>query len=308
MMRSVPTPAVVFELCRPFTLLAPMVGVVAGAGAAVGASDTALSAPLMLRITMGIIMAGLLNAASNALNQVFDIDVDSINKPDRPLPSGRLSTAFALGQALFLYGIALLLAWPLSNQNGPECFALVCIAALFTVVYSVPPFRTKRFGWMANLTIAIPRGLLLKVAGWSIVAPVFSNAEPWVLGGLFFLFLVGASTAKDYADIEGDQRGGIQSLPIRLGWRKAHAWTSPFYVLPWLLMMAIPLLPNPLLTASPLGLIVLGGLCAAYGIWVVLLLRDEPTRMGQEGNHLAWFHMYVLMMTAQVGSCLVYVL
>ena len=161
---------------------------------------------------------------------------------------------------------------------------------------------------MANLTIAIPRGLLLKVAGWSIVAPVFSNAEPWVLGGLFFLFLMGASTAKDYADIEGDQRGGIQSLPIRLGWRKAHAWTSPFYVLPWLLMMAIPLLPNPLLTASPLGLIVLGGLCAAYGIWVVLLLRDEPTRMGQEGNHLAWFHMYVLMMTAQVGSCLVYVL
>lgn len=285
-----------------------MVGVMAGAGAAIGASGTALSASLLLHITVGAAMAGLLNAASNALNQVFDVEVDSINKPDRPLPSGRMSTSFALVQAVVLYGVALLMAWPLCNQNGPECFVLACIAALFTVAYSVPPLRTKRFGWLANLTIAIPRGMLLKVAGWSIVAPVFSHAEPWILGGLFFLFLVGASTAKDFADIEGDERGGIQSLPIRLGWRKAHAQTAPFYVLPWLLMTVIPLLPNPLLTASPLGLIVLGGLCAAYGIWVVLLLRDEPTRMGQEGNHLAWFHMYVLMMTAQVGSCLVYLL
>ena len=71
-------------------------------------------------------------------------------------------------------------------------------------------------------------------------------------------------------------------------------------------MMAIPLLPTPPLTAPPLGLIVLGGICAAYGTWVVLLLRDEPTRMGQEGNHLAWFHMYVLMMTAQIGSGIIY--
>ena len=289
-------------------MLAPMVGVLAGAGAAIGASGAVLSAPLMLRISVGAVMAGLLNAASNALNQVFDIELDRINKPDRPLPSGRMSASFAMGQAVVLYWIALWLAWPLRNQDGPECFVLVCIATGFTVAYSVPPLRAKRFGWMANLTIAIPRGLLLKVAGWSIVAPVFSNAEPWVLGGLFFLFLVGASTAKDYADIEGDERGGIRSLPIQLGWRKAHTWTSPFYVLPWLLMMATPLLPTPLLTASPLGLIMLGGLCAAYGAWVVLLLRDEPTRMGQEGNHLAWFHMYVLMMTAQIGSCLVYLL
>ena len=78
-----------------------------------------------------------------------------------------------------------------------------------------------------------------------------------------------------------------------MGWRKAHAQTLPFYVLPWLLMIAMPLLSQPLMTAPPLGLIVLGGICAAYGMWVVLLLRDEPARMGQDGNHLAWFHMYV---------------
>jgi len=259
----------------------------------------------MLAPMVGV-MAGVLNAASNALNQVFDIEVDRINKPKRPLPSGRMSRSFAMRQSLGMYSVALLMAWPIRNEQGPECFILVCMAALFTVAYSVPPLRTKRYGWRANLTIAIPRGLLLKVAGWSIVAPVFSDVEPWVLGGLFFLFLIGASTAKDYADMEGDEQCGIRNLPIRMGWQKAHAWTSPFYVLPWLLMMAIPLLPNPPLTAPPLGLIVLGGICAAYGTWVVLLLRDEPTRMGQDGNHLAWFHMYVLMMTAQIGSGIIY--
>lgn len=88
------------QLCRPFTMLAPMVGVLAGAGAAIGASGTALSTALVLRIGMGAVMAGVLNAASNALNQVFDIEVDRINKPKRPLPSGRMSRSFAMSQSL----------------------------------------------------------------------------------------------------------------------------------------------------------------------------------------------------------------
>lgn len=287
-------------------MLAPVIGVLAGAAAALGASGTDLSAPLLIRISIGAIMAGLLNAASNALNQIHDLEVDRINKPNRPLPSGRMSVSAARWQSLCLYATALLMAWPLTNEEGRECFVLVCIAALFTVAYSVPPLRTKRFGWRANLTIAIPRGLLLKVAGWSIVAPVFSDSEPWMLGSIFMLFLLGASTAKDYADMEGDRRGGIRNLPIRLGRQKAHAVTAPLYVLPWVLMTVIPWFPNPPLSAPPLGLILLGGLCTAYGTWVVFLLRDEPLRQGQGGNHLAWFHMYVLMMIAQIGSALVY--
>ena len=305
-MRTAFSLSAAIELCRPFTMIAPAVGVMAGAGAAIGANGDSLSSVLLLHIGLGAVMAGLLNAASNSLNQVFDLEVDKINKPGRPLPSGKMSVRSAARQSAFLYVTALMLAWPLRNEHGPECFVLVCIAALFSLAYSVPPFRTKRFGWRANLTIAIPRGLLLKVAGWSIVAPVFSNSEPWILGGLFCLFLLGASTAKDYSDMQGDQLGGIRNLPIRLGSQKAHAQTSPFYVLPWVLLMAIPCAPSPLLSAPPLGLIVLGGICTAYGIWLVLLLKDEPNRQGQEGNHLAWFHMYVLMMTAQIGTGMVY--
>jgi len=61
----------------------------------------------------------------------------------------------------------------------------------FTFVYSAPALgRTKAHTFGANLTIAIPRGMLLKVAGWSMVASV-GHTEPWFIGSIFFLFLLG---------------------------------------------------------------------------------------------------------------------
>ena len=85
-----------------------------------------------------------------------------------------------------------------------ECFFIYLAGMLFTFVYSAPAFgRTKANAFLANLTIAIPRGCLLKVAGWSMVASIF-RVEPWFIGGIFFLFLLGAATTKDFSDMKGD--------------------------------------------------------------------------------------------------------
>ena len=110
-------------------------------------------------------------------------------------------------------------------------------AAVITVLYSVPPFRTKRLGIWANLTIAIPRGVLLKVAGWSSVKTVI-GLEPWYIGAIFGLFLLGASTTKDFADMEGDARGGCRTLPIIYGVRRAAWMISPSFVVPFLMISA----------------------------------------------------------------------
>ena len=75
--------------------------------------------------------------------------------------------------------------------------------------------RTKRLGVWANVTIAIPRGTLLKVAGWTLVASAFS-AEPWAIGGLFGLFLLGAASTKDFSDADGDRAGGCETLPVNV--------------------------------------------------------------------------------------------
>ena len=101
----------------------------------------------------------------------------------------------------------------------------------------MPPFRTKRLGIWANVTIAIPRGTLLKVAGWSSVKTIV-GVEPWYIGAIFGLFLLGATTTKDFADMEGDRRGGCRTLPIQYGVRRAAWMISPSFVIPFLMINA----------------------------------------------------------------------
>ncbi|MCB9832212.1 MAG: UbiA family prenyltransferase [Planctomycetes bacterium] len=295
------------RITRPFTLLPPMLGMATGAAAAHGALGTALDRPGLVRsVLLGILMAGTLNAASNVINQIFDLAQDRINKPERPLPSGALSirAAWVLGSLLYL--AALTMAWFVEAGAGHECFFIVLFTTFVTYAYSGPPFRWRRFGWRANLTVALPRGLLLKVAGWSSVAPVFSDPEPWCLGLVFFLFLLGATTTKDYADLRGDREAGVRNLPIRLGVRGAMRVTAPFFVLPWLLLILAGLLPDSPLSAPAWALIVLGSICSLYGAFLVRLLMRDPEALARTENHPAWTHMYLLMMTAQFGSALIY--
>ena len=185
---------VLVEFSRPFTLVAPALGFASGAVTAAGAMPREpTTSELFLYPMIGLSMAAVLNAASNALNQIYDLDIDRINKPRRPLPSGRLSMRDAWAFTIGAYLVALVLAWLTAPGDRRECFWIVVVATAITVLYSVPPFRTKRLGIWANVTIAIPRGVLLTVAGWSSVKTVF-GIEPWVIGAIFGLFLLGAST------------------------------------------------------------------------------------------------------------------
>ena len=62
------------------------------------------------------------------------------------------------------------------------------------------------------------------------------GVEPWYIGAIFGLFLLGASTTKDFADMEGDRRGGCRTLPIIYGVKRAAWMISPSFVLPFLLI------------------------------------------------------------------------
>lgn len=297
--------ALLLELSRPFTLVAPALGFASGAVTAVGAAPRAGWSPaLLLYPIIGLVMAAVLNAASNALNQIYDLDIDRINKPGRPLASGRLSIRAAWMFTWIAYGAALVLAWCVAPGGRHECFWLVAAATAFTVAYSVPPVRTKRLGLLANVTIAIPRGVLLKVAGWSSVKTVF-GAEPWFIGAIFGLFLVGAATTKDFADIEGDARGGCRTLPILYGVRRAAWMISPSFILPFVLI-AIGTWAR-ILTGNPVVLLLLSALMTTYGAYVCYLMLRRPEDLAVEENHSSWAHMYRMMFVAQVGFALAYV-
>jgi 4-hydroxybenzoate polyprenyltransferase len=290
-----------WELARPFTLVAPALGMFTGSVIALGASPAIPLSPwIAAKIALGTLMAAVLNAASNTLNQVTDLEADRINKPDRPIPAGRVTPDEALRLSGWLYAAAFLLATPV----GPQCTLLAGTAAVLTVLYSAPPFRLKAIPYLANLVIAVPRGVLLKVAGWSCVRD-FGRMEPWTIGVIFGLFLLGATTTKDFADIRGDRAAGFRTLPVVLGTKRAAWLTAPFLVLPFLL---IPYgLHEGLLSGAPWVLLPLTGLLCAWGSYVAWLMVRRPDDLARTENHPSWTHMYAMMFVAQIAFALAYV-
>jgi 4-hydroxybenzoate polyprenyltransferase len=296
------------ELARPFTLLMPTLGFFSGAVTAWGArhSRPPLTAEVVMPVVCGVLMAGIFNAGNNALNQIYDLAIDRVNKPKRPLPSGTLTMRQAWGFTAVTYALTWLLAWLATPPGGRhECFWIVLVASLCTWMYSAPPLRTKRHWLTANLTIALPRGMLLKVAGWSSVKTIL-GLEPWYIGSIFGLFLLGASSTKDFADIEGDRAEGCRTLPIIYGVKKAAWMIAPFFVLPFAL---IPIGARAgILTGNRVLLELLGPLLMAYGVYVSYLMVRRPEEMAATENHISWRHMYLMIMVAQVGFALAYVL
>jgi 4-hydroxybenzoate polyprenyltransferase len=294
------------ELGRPFTLVAPALGFLSGGLTALGAAPSqpltmeALTYPLI-----GSLMAAVLNAGNNALNQIYDLEIDRINKPKRPLPSGRLSITDAWWFTAITYVVALVLAWLVAPEGRHECFWIVLVAVVCTFIYSMPPLRTKQLGIWANITIAIPRGVLLKVAGWSSVKTIF-GVEPWYIGAIFGLFLLGATTTKDFADMEGDRRGGCRTLPIQYGVRRAAWMISPSFVIPFAMInigAALGILTGNFVLLQSLGLFM-----TAYGSYVCYLMLRRPEELAVEENHVSWAHMYRMMFVAQIGFALAYLL
>jgi 4-hydroxybenzoate polyprenyltransferase len=299
------TIAACWEIVRPFTLVAPALGMLSGAVTSYGARPRFAHAhgttgAWLFEVAIGCAAAGILNAGSNVLNQVCDLRADRINKPTRVLPSGRLSIRGAIVLAVVLYAVALAVAATIAAP----VLAMFAIAALATLAYSVPPLRTKRLGWWANVTIAIPRGVLLKVAGWSVTKSVLAP-EAWLIGLVFGLFLLGATTSKDFADVEGDRADGCRTLPVLYGREKATRVIHPFFVAPFVLL-AIGAAAG-VFTGNRIALVVLGVGCALWGHVAVRGLYRDPAAQLTE-NHPSWRQMYYLMFTLQVGFMAAYLM
>jgi 4-hydroxybenzoate polyprenyltransferase len=289
-----------WTFARPFTLVPPMIGIFSGSLIGYGASHVAFP---IVHVTLAVLAAAVLNAASNGLNQICDLENDRINKPHRPLPSGRMSMAQARAFVVLTYLAALAMV----AMVNWETFAIYLVAAVSTIAYSAPPVRLKRHPVGSNLIIALIRGWLLKVAGWAAVATVLTSIEPWYIGFIYFVFLLGATTTKDFADIEGDRAAGCVTLPVKYGPHWSARAISPAFIVPWLLL---PLgLVLRVLTGHPTAILTLAFLMLAWGAFVIYLMNKDPHRLVLEGeNHPAWHHMYWMMMVGHLGLAGAYLL
>lgn len=152
------------------------------------------------------------------LNQLFDVEIDQLNKPSLPLASGDYSRR----QGQVIVGLAAILALATAFYGGPWLMATVGISLIIGTAYSMPPIRLKRFSFLAALCILTVRGVVVNLGLFLFFSeslggePVIS-ALVWVLTGFILLFTVAIAIFKDVPDMDGDRQFRIQTLTLQYG-------------------------------------------------------------------------------------------
>ncbi len=273
------------ELIRPFTLLAPffvsLCIMIAGLIFNVRVNQMAMPADWILTALRGAITMALVNAASNSLNQAADIESDIISKPYRPIPKKLIKLEEANSFAYSFYLIAMLLAFTINWYFTLITFLIM----MFTVTYSLPP-RMKQYLFINQIWIAIPRGLLGILAGWSVFSNPF-QVLPLAMGSIAMIFLIGGMSTKDIVDSEADKITGVNTLVNTFGVRRAAYISVPFMVAPYIF---IPLLIQFKLIHNYFWPLTLFGF---FSLFVYVLMKQSHQKAKKFENIQAWSMMYV---------------
>ena len=194
------------QIVRPELPLAAGVCFVLGEVLALG------SFPPLRAIGLGFLCGLLLSASALITNDYFDLEVDKINAPKRPLPAGLLSgpEAMALGLLAGLFGLAA--AWILN----PFALLLSLILWVLGFLYN---WKLKTAGLWGNLIVSTNVGATFVLG--SIAVGQIWNPIVWVFGSIAFFFDLAEEIAGDAMDAEGDQQRASRSIAIVRGKRAA---------------------------------------------------------------------------------------
>ncbi|MCX6802512.1 MAG: UbiA family prenyltransferase [Candidatus Diapherotrites archaeon] len=212
-------------------ILRPVDGLMAAFAVLIGyivASGTLTAANPLLYAMVSVF---LFSGAGIALNDYCDFEMDKVNAPHRPLPSGKISRKTALHYSAILFAIAIALAFLINIQ----CLALALLNTVLEILYA---FKFKRIALLGNFTDSwFPASSFL----YGAFAVQALGAVP-LLALLAFLANTGREIFGDIEDIEGDRKQKAKTLPIILGERNARFLACVFVLaavalspVPWLL-------------------------------------------------------------------------
>jgi geranylgeranylglycerol-phosphate geranylgeranyltransferase len=194
------SPAGYLAITRPVNSLA------AGIAAIVAyliATGTVIPGALLL-----FVVVALVTAAGNVINDYFDVEIDRVNRPDRPIPSGKVSlpAARAFAVTLFLGGILVCLL------TSPLCIAIAVFNSILLVVYAARLKRTPLFG---NITVSFLAASMFLFGG--ALAGVSGVLQVLPFAVMTFFAMLSRELVKDAEDVEGDRASGAETLPILRG-------------------------------------------------------------------------------------------
>jgi geranylgeranylglycerol-phosphate geranylgeranyltransferase len=189
-----------------FAITRPANSAVAGIAAIVAyliATGTVIPSVLLL-----FFIVALITAAGNVINDYFDAEIDAINRPERPIPSGNVSRIAARWFAVSLFCCGIFI----SVFTNTLCIGIALVNAILLVLYaahlkSTPFFGNAIVSYLAA-SIFLFGGALAGLDGFVHMLPV---------AGITFLAMLARELLKDAEDVVGDQAGGAGTLPIRIG-------------------------------------------------------------------------------------------
>jgi geranylgeranylglycerol-phosphate geranylgeranyltransferase len=179
---------------------------------------------------VGFLVGFSLVAGSMATNDILDAEIDRINSPSRPIPSGRVSKTGAAALAVITLAVGLSLAFALSAVN----FLIAILAVSLMLYYNTSGKKTGLPGNAAvSANLAIPFIFGGAVGGVSSILYVFAL--------IAFLAGMGREVIKGMADIVGDSKRGVRTLAVSRGLRIASRVGAVFFVVA-VLLSAIPVM------------------------------------------------------------------
>lgn len=212
------------QLMKPVTWIPLIWGVICGAAAS-GQYEWKLDhllAALACMLMSGPLLAGF----TQTINDYYDRDIDAINEPYRPIPSG----AITLGQVrvqiwvLLIAGLAVsygLDVW--ASHEIPAVLLLALGGSLMSYIYSAPPLKLKQNGWLGNYALGASYIALPWWAGQALFGQLTWSTA--ILTLAYSLAGLGIAVVNDFKSVEGDRELGLQSLPVAFGIKTA-SWIS----------------------------------------------------------------------------------
>jgi geranylgeranylglycerol-phosphate geranylgeranyltransferase len=262
------------RLMRPVNCLMMGIAVLVGV---VLASSNFLEAPL-LNLILGFVTGFMLTAASMAINDYYDKEIDAVNEPNRPIPSGLINPREALAFALVLTSIGFAAAY-LTNIF---CSVIAIIAWLVFVTYTTVGKRSGLPGnFLVSACVATPF-----IYG-SVVIANEVRLNVLIFASMAFLSNTGREITKGIVDVEGDEMQNVKTLAVRYGKKNAAIAATIFYLLAVLVSPITRLLDPVSFWFIPLVAVTDFGLVAS----AFMLLRDYSRENARKVKSmvLLWF-------------------
>lgn len=223
----------------------------------------------------------LLTAASMVINDYYDREIDAVNEPSRPIPSGLIKPYEALALAFLLTLLGLVTAF-LTNTATISCFAT---ALLFWLISTTYVTVGKRTGLLGNFLVSACVSAPFIYGSLAVANNV--KLKIWIFVSMVFLSNTGREITKGIVDVQGDKARNVKTMAVHYGERKAAVAAATFYLL------AVALTPLPLLLnlVSALFIPFVSVTNAGLIVASLMLLRDYSRENARKVKNqvLAWF-------------------